>query len=75
MKGDERAYHRYEDFPSIGIARLRNSPERVFIGRENPGVRPVPTGGIQFGLPDERQAARFRMFGYNGSNLVQEITG
>ena len=62
-------------FPSIGIARLGNSPSEFFIGPEIPGVRPVPTGGYRdSACRIKRQAARFRIFGYDGSNLVQEIT-
>jgi hypothetical protein len=62
-------------FPSIGIARLGNSPTEYFIGPEIPGVRPVPAGGYRDGACRiKRQAARFRIFGYDGSTLVQEIT-
>ena len=62
-------------FPSIGIARLGNSPE-FFIGPEIPGNFMPPPGGYKDGrCRVKRQAARFRLFGYdaNGS-LVQEIT-
>jgi L-Lysine epsilon oxidase N-terminal/L-lysine epsilon oxidase C-terminal domain len=62
-------------FPSIGIARIGNSPE-FFIGPEIPGDRPAPPGGYKdLNCRIKRQAARFRLFGYDqNGNLVQEIT-
>src|SRR5262245_49768512 len=62
-------------FPSIGIARLGNSPSEFFIGPELPGDRTPPAGGYKdarCGI--KRQAARFRLFGYDAGVLVQEIT-
>lgn len=62
--------------PAIGIARVGNSPDRFFIGPEKPGDRAAPEGGYKdrFGRM-KRQAARFRLFGYDAAgNLVQEIT-
>ncbi len=62
--------------PAIGIARLGNSPTDFFIGPEKPGAHPRPRGGYR----DEkgrikRQAARFRLFGYDeAGHLVGEIT-
>ena len=62
--------------PSIGIARVGNSPTEFFVGPEIPGENSKPAGGYK----DEqgrikRQAVRFRIYGYdeNGS-LVKEIT-
>ncbi len=62
-------------FPSIGIARLGNSPSDFFIGPEIPGVIPKPSGGYKDArCRVKRQAARFRLFGYDGNTLVREIT-
>lgn len=64
-------------FPSIGIARLGNSPE-WYVGPELPfpAPPPVPPGGT---YKDEqcrikRQAQRFRLFGYYSDNSVKELT-
>jgi hypothetical protein len=61
--------------PGIGIARVGNSPDAFFIGPEVPGdptAATAPDGGYK----DEkgcvkRQAARFRIYGYDesGKNL------
>ena len=63
-------------FPSIGIARLGDSPSHFFFGPEAPGCPPDPDGG--FRDPEgriQRQAARFRIYGYDaGGNVVEEIT-
>lgn len=63
-------------FPAIGIARLGNSPDQFFIGSELPGVRTPPADGYKdTHCRVKRQAARFRLFGYDaGGALVQEIT-
>ncbi len=62
-------------FPPIGIARLGNSSTDFFIGPEIPGVRTPPAGGYKDAhCHIKRQAARFRLFGYDGTTLVQEIT-
>jgi hypothetical protein len=62
-------------FPSIGIARIGNGPD-FFIGPEIPGDRPAPAGGYKdANCRIKRQAARFRLFGYDQNGiLVQEIT-
>jgi hypothetical protein len=60
--------------PAIGIARVGNSPDQFFAGPEMPGVCDVPPGGYKDagepgkGIPPrvKRQAARFRIFGYDG---------
>jgi L-Lysine epsilon oxidase N-terminal len=62
--------------PAIGIARLGNSPTDFFVGPEIPGDHTLPGGGYKdASCRVKRQAARFRLFGYdqNGS-LVQELT-
>jgi L-Lysine epsilon oxidase N-terminal/L-lysine epsilon oxidase C-terminal domain len=62
--------------PAIGIARLGNSPTEFFIGPEKAGTHPRPTGGYKDAHGRiKRQAARFRLFGYDKhGNLVGEIT-
>ena len=63
-------------YPSIGIARVGNSPGGFFIGPEVPGNHPLPPGG--FKDPQGRilrQAARFRIFGFDAAgNVVAELT-
>jgi L-lysine epsilon oxidase-like protein len=69
--------------PAIGIARVGNSPDQFFVGPEMPGVCDVPSGGYKdAGEPDKgipprvkRQAARFRIFGYDRhGKAVRELT-
>lgn len=62
--------------PAIGIARLGNSPKGFFIGPEKPGVHSRPPGGYRDAQRRiKRQAARFRLFGYDkNGKLVREIT-
>src|SRR5688572_2319382 len=62
--------------PTIGIARVGNSPDEWFFGPEAPGPHPVPTGGFKDDAGRiKRQAARFRLYGLDGDgNVVQEIT-
>jgi L-Lysine epsilon oxidase N-terminal/L-lysine epsilon oxidase C-terminal domain/Iron-containing redox enzyme len=65
-----------EIYPSIGIARLGDSPTGYYVGPEAPGNPPKPEGG--FKDPEgriKRQAARFRVYGFDDAgNVVQEIT-
>jgi len=62
--------------PSIGIARIGNSPSAFFIGPELPGEPLRPRGGYKDAQGRiKRQAARFRLFGYDArGKFVQEIT-
>lgn len=69
--------------PAIGIARVGNSPDQFFVGPEMPGVCDVPAGGYKDagepgkGVPPriKRQAARFRIYGYDrDGNPVRELT-
>lgn len=64
--------------PAIGIARVGNSESEFFIGPEIPGGATPPPGGYkQSGSPGllKRQAARFRVFGYDANdNIVQELS-
>jgi len=63
-------------YPPIGIARLGNSRTDFFIGPELPGDRSVPPGGYKDGSCQvKRQAARFRLFGFDAAGkLVGEVT-
>jgi hypothetical protein len=62
--------------PAVGIARVGNSPDSFFFGPEVPGVLPFARGGFK----DKngavaRQAARFRVFGFDrGGRVVRELT-
>lgn len=69
--------------PAIGIARVGNSPDEFFVGPEIPGSFPRPNGGykdagnLNKGIPPrlKRQAARFRIFGYDKDGVVvRELT-
>ena len=62
--------------PAIGIARIGNSRTEFFIGPEKPGVHTRPKGGYKDAQGRvKRQAARFRLFGYDQKGkLVKEIT-
>ena len=62
--------------PAIGIARLGNSPDKFFTGPELPGTNNPPEGGYKDEkMKVKRQAARFRIFGYDeDGNAVKEIT-
>src|SRR5262249_40208791 len=51
---------------AIGIARVGNSPDEFFIGAERPNDRNPPEGGYKDAQGRiKRQAARFRLFGYD----------
>jgi L-Lysine epsilon oxidase N-terminal/L-lysine epsilon oxidase C-terminal domain/Iron-containing redox enzyme len=58
-------------FPAIGIARLGNSPDEYFVGPEVPGLAP-PNGGSYKDAQGrvKRQAARFRVYGFNERDEV-----
>jgi hypothetical protein len=62
--------------PAIGIGRVGNSPTDFFIGPELPGVSDSPPGGYRDAQSlVKRQAARFRLFGYDADGrVVQEVT-
>lgn len=61
--------------PAIGIARVGDSDE-YFIGPETPAVPHPPRGGYKDGQGRiKRQAARFRVFGYDrNGKVVGELT-
>jgi hypothetical protein len=66
-------------FPSIGIARLGNSPEPdgFFVGHELPGRPPLPEGGFKDDLGRvKRQAARFRVYAFDNDGKARgELKG
>jgi plastocyanin len=71
-----RAIQTIKIHSAIGIARVGNSPDQFFIGPEKPGDRTPPVGGYKDAQGRiKRQAARFRLFGYDErGQLVKEIT-
>jgi hypothetical protein len=62
--------------PAIGVARLGNSPTEYFIGPEVVEPRPEAPGFYKDSAGAlKRQAARFRIFGYNAAGeVVGELT-
>jgi hypothetical protein len=64
-------------YPSIGIARVGNSPEEYFLGPEVPDPAPLPSGSYRDAAHRlERQASRFRIYGVNAKGeIVRELTG
>ena len=60
--------------PAIGVARIGNSPE-FFIGPEDPGVWTPPPGGTYKDAlcRVKKQAARFRLFAFDGTTFVKEL--
>ncbi len=65
---------RYSIHPSIGIARVGNSPE-WFLGPELVGDRPNPPGGFKDDLCRvKRQAARFRIFAHLDDGTSVEVS-
>src|SRR5579864_8529731 len=69
----------FKIYPTIGIARLGNcpgsSPSDFYVGPEIPGSIIVPTIGYKDPQGRvRRQAARFRIFGWEDSMFMGEIT-
>ncbi len=61
--------------PAIGIARLGNHPTASFDGPQKPFEIIQPNGGYKKDGKIKRQAAVFRLFGYDqNGHLVKEIT-
>jgi hypothetical protein len=59
--------------PAIGIARVGNSPTDFFIGPELPWPTAAPDGGYKDAAGAiKRQAARFRLYGYDAEGRVTE---
>ncbi len=65
-------------YPPIGIARVGNSEDKdgFFFGPESPDQSPLPAGSYKDAQGAiKRQAARFRLYGYNAAGqVVREIT-
>ncbi|MEU9500908.1 LodA/GoxA family CTQ-dependent oxidase [Streptomyces sp. NPDC048196] len=61
--------------PAIGIARVGNSDQQPFIGPESPDQPALPAGSYKDGSGKVvRQAARFRIYGYNEKGeVVKEL--
>lgn len=61
--------------PAIGIARVGNSDQPPFPGPESPDEPPTPPGSRKDGAGKIiRQAARFRVYGYNqAGEVVREL--
>ena len=71
---DEAGITRFAIFPSIGVARVGNSPEGYYLGPEVPGG---PRAGDYRDSAGRllRKAARFRVHGLDAAgNVVKEIT-
>src|SRR5258708_3074488 len=66
----------YKIHPGLGIARVGNSPTEFYVGPLAPGEVPNPEGGFKDDQGRiKRQAAEFRVFGYNKDGVaVKEIT-
>ncbi|HTH06695.1 MAG TPA: LodA/GoxA family CTQ-dependent oxidase, partial [Ilumatobacteraceae bacterium] len=62
--------------PAVGVARVGNSADSFFFGPELPGSIAVAPDGFKDATGAmARQAARFRIFGYDATGaVVQEIT-
>jgi len=60
--------------PAIGVARVGNSPE-FFLGPQDPGVWSPPADGKYKDAlcRVKKQAARFRLFAFDGNNFVKEL--
>ncbi|RST13722.1 hypothetical protein E2C00_17815 [Streptomyces sp. WAC05374] len=61
--------------PAIGVARVGNSVETAFIGPESPDQKPAGIGAHKDSSGAiRRQAARFRVYGYNAQGeVVREL--
>ena len=69
----------FKIYPTIGIARLGNCPDNgpsdFYVGPEIPGSIIVPTNGYKDAQGRvRRQAARFRIFGWEDGVFMGEIT-
>ena len=64
-------------YPSIGVARVGNSPDDWYLGPETPDPKPLAPGAYRDKEGRlKRQAARFRVYGVNATNeIVRELTG
>jgi hypothetical protein len=66
---------RFEIHPSIGVARVGNSPDEYFIGPEKPWDFTPPPGGYRDAKRRlKRQGARFRVFVHDDGQPPRELT-
>ena len=75
--GDDRRIVRAAIHPTIGVARVGNSPDAsFFFGPEVPGALPHAQAGFKDGDGAvAKQAARFRVYGLDADGLpVRELT-
>ena len=74
LTGGEVAYAKIH--PGIGVARVGNSPTEYYIGPEYASAPPPPFGTTRDNTGAiKRQAARFRIYGYNSDGVaVKELT-
>lgn len=74
-RGDRRVV-RAAIHPAIGVARVGDSPDHFYIGPETDRPRPLPPGEMKDASGAlKRQAARFRIYGYNAEGeAVTELT-
>ncbi|WP_328618992.1 MULTISPECIES: LodA/GoxA family CTQ-dependent oxidase [unclassified Streptomyces] len=71
MSVNPAAVHRCEIHPTLGIARVGNSPDEYFIGPETPGEPSDPEGRFKDAKGRvKRQAARFRIYAYDEAGKV-----
>src|SRR3954452_12294479 len=63
-------------YPSIGVARVGNSPDEFFYSPEVPGAEPIDADRFRDRKGRiKRQAARFRLYGLDADGeVVREIT-
>ncbi len=74
--GDDRVITHAKIHPAIGIARVGNSRDGFFLGPEAPAEPALPAGSYKDKKGAlKRQAARFRIYGYNAAGeVVRELT-
>ena len=74
--GSDRRIVRAAIHPTIGVARVGNSPDSFFFGPEVPGALPRASGGFKDGNGAvAKQAARFRVYGLDADGRpVRELT-
>ena len=74
-EGRDRTIVKAKIHPAIGIARVGNSAEGYFVGPEVVDPQPLPDGYKDGAGALLRQAARFRVYGYDAAGeVVAELT-
>ena len=74
--GDDDRIVRVAIHPALGVGRVGNSPDAMYFGPEVPGALPrAPQGFKDADGAVARQAARFRIYGFEASGRpVRELT-